>query len=272
MLKKMIVQGREIKIMKIEGENYISITDMARKFGEPNVLIASWMRRKDTLEFLGLWEKLNNKKFKPHEFEGFINEAGTNRFNLSPQKWADNTDAVGIKSKSGKYQGGTFVHEEIATHFGQWLSPEFSLYVIKEFKRLKQIEAKRLSEDWQLNRVLSKINYRIHTNAIDKHIIPFNTPNKLKWPWFTDEADVLNLIMFNQTAKQWRNKNPNLDGNIRDYATQEQLLILANLENLNSQFIKDRFSKQDRFVKLGKIAIEQLNILLNNPSIKKLKN
>lgn len=272
MINKIIVQGREIGVIDINGEKYISITDMARKFGESNVLIASWIRRKDTIEFLGIWEKLNNEKFNPHEFEGFKSEAGSNRFNLSSQKWMNKTGAIGLKSKSGKYGGGTYAHEEIATHFGQWLSPEFSLYVIKEFKRLKQVEAQRLSKDWQLSRVLSKINYHIHTDAIDKHMIPINTPNKLKWPWFTDEADVLNLAIFGKTARQWRDENPNLVGNIRDYSTQEQLLVLANLESLNSQLIKDGLSKQDRFTKLCQIASEQMSILIRNHSVKKLKN
>ena len=247
------------------------MTDLARNFGEPNVMIASWMKRKDTIEFLGIWEKLNNQNFKPHEFERFKNEAGTNRFNLSPQKWIEKTNATGISSKSGRY-GGTYAHEDIALHFAQWLSPEFNLYVIKEFKRLKQIEAQRLSKDWQLNRALAKINYRIHTDAVHLHLIPSKTPNKLKWPWFTEEADLLNLAIFGKTARQWHKENSTLDGNIRDYATQEQLLILSNLESLNSQFIKDGLSKEERLTKLNETAITQMKSLIGNSSIKKLEN
>ena len=181
MTQKLTIQGNEINIIEIDGEKYISLTDLARNFGEPNVMIASWMKRKDTIEFLGIWEKLNNQNFKPHEFEGFKNEAGTNRFNLSPQQWIEKTNASGISSKSGRY-GGTYAHEDIAMHFAQWLSPEFNLYVIREFKRLKQIEAQRLSKDWQLNRALSKLNYRIHTDAVDLHLIPLpRCPKKDIW-------------------------------------------------------------------------------------------
>ncbi len=271
MTQQLNIHGNQISILEINGEKYISMTDLARNFGEPNVMIASWMKRKDTIEFLGIWEKLNNPNFKPHEFEGFKNEAGTNRFNLSPQQWIEKTNATGISSKSGRY-GGTYAHEDVALHFAQWLSPEFNLYVIKEFKRLKQIEAQRLSKDWQLNRALAKINYRIHTDAVDLHLIPAKTPNKLKWPWFTEEADLLNLAMFGKTAKQWHKENPTLDGNIRDHATQEQLLVLSNLENLNSQFIKDGFSKEERLRKLNEAAITQMKSLLGNSSIKRLEN
>ncbi|MCX6807433.1 MAG: KilA-N domain-containing protein [Patescibacteria group bacterium] len=270
-MQKLTIQGNSINIVEIDGEKYISLTDLARSFGEPNVMIASWMKRKDTIEFLGIWEKLNNQNFKPHEFEGFKNDAGTNRFNLSPQQWIEKTKASGLSSKSGRY-GGTYAHEDIAMHFAQWLSPEFNLYVIKEFKRLKQIEARRLSKDWQLNRALSKLNYRIHTDAVDLHLIPQKTPNKLKWPWFTAEADLLNLAIFGKTALQWRDENPLLDGNIRDYATQEQLLVLSNLENLNSQFIRDGFSKDERFRKLNEAAIIQMKSLLGSSLAKKLKN
>lgn len=259
-MSKITVQGNQIGIIDVHNEKYISLTDMCRNFGEPSVLISSWMRNKDTIEYIGLWEQLHNPDFKPHEFVGFRNEAGTNRFNISPQKWAEATGAVGILSKSGRY-GGTYAHEDIATHFGQWLSPEFSLYVVKEFKRLKQIEAKRLTKDWQLNRALAKINYRLHTDAVDKHLIPSNIPNKLKWSWFTTEADLLNMALFGSTAKQWRDNNPDLEGNIRDYATQEQLLVLANLETLNSQFIEDGLSKEIRLKKLNKTAIVQMQSL-----------
>ena len=269
MTPKITVQGNSIQISEIKGEKYISLTDMAREFGEPNVLIANWMKRKDTLEYLGVWEKLHNQNFKPLEFEGFRNEAGTNRFTLSPQKWTERTNASGMTSKSGR-NGGTYAHEDIAIHFGQWLSPEFSLYVVKEFKRFKQIETQRASKDWQLNRMLSKINYRIHTDAIDQHLIPHDVKNKNKWGWFTSEADILNLALFGKTAKEWRNENSDLEGNMRDHSTQEQLLVLANLEILNSQFVKEKLPKAERLQKLNEAAISQMTSLLNNASVKKL--
>lgn len=270
MLKKITVKWKIIQISEVNGEKYISLTDMAQEFGEPNVLIASWIKRKDTIEYLGVWEKLHNDKFKPHEFAGFKNEAWTNRFNLSPQKWVESTNAIWIVSKSGRLWG-TYANEDIAIHFGQWLSPEFSLYVIKEFKRFKQIEAQRDSKPWQLHRMLSKINYRIHTDSIDQHLIPSNIPNKLKWSWFTEEADILNMALFWKTAKQWREENPDLEWNIRDYALQEQLLVLANLEVLNSQFVKEWITKEKRLKKLNEAAISQMTSLLKNTWVKKLK-
>ena len=265
------IHGNHINIIEVNGEKYISMTDLAKSFGEPSVVIASWIKRKDTIEFLGIWEKLNNPNFKPHEFVGFKNEAGTNRFNLSPQQWIAKTNANGILSKSGRY-GGTYAHEDIALHFTQWLSPEFNLYVIKEFKQLKKTEAQRLSEDWQLNRALSKVNYRIHTDAVDLHLIPVKTPNKLKWPWFTQEADLLNLAIFGKTSRQWRKENPKADGNIRDHATQEQLLVLSNLQSLNSHFIRDGLSKNERLKKLNEAAIVQMKSLVGNASIKNIES
>jgi len=268
-MDKISVKGNSIQVKDINGEKYISLTDMAANFGETSVLIANWMRNKDTIEFIGLWEQLHNPDFNSHEFEGIKSESGTNRFNMSPKRWIETVNATGITSKGGRY-GGAFAHDDIALHFGQWLSPEFSLYVVKEFKRLKQLEQKRLTKDWQLNRALAKINYKIHTDAVDKHLIPPKTLNKQKWPWFVSEADLLNIAMFGQTAKQWRESNPGLDGNIRDHATQEQLLVLANLETLNSQFIEDGISKKDRLKKLNIIAIRQMKALVENKAVEKL--
>lgn len=268
MTQKITVRGGQIQIVEINGEKYLSLTDMARNFGDPTDQIKNWIRRKDTIEYLGVWEKLHNSDFKVVAFDHFKNEAGRNRFILSPQKWIETTKAIGIKSKAGKY-GGTYAHEDISIHFGQWLSPEFSLYVIKEFKRLKKIESQRASKDWQLRRALSKINYRIHTDAVDQHLIPPHIDNKEKWRWFTSEADILNLALFGKTARQWRDNNPNQEGNIRDYATQEQLLVLANLETLNSEFIKEGISKQKRLERLNRIAIEQMKSLLRHSLIKK---
>ncbi len=270
MTSKIIVRGNPISVIEVESEKYISLTDMTASFEGGLDLIEKWLRNKNTIEFLGVWEKLYNPNFNSPEFEGIRNEAGTNRFLLSVKKWREKTGGTGLQAKTGRYGSGTYAHEDIAIEFGAWLNPEFKLYLIKEFKRLKQIEAQRASKDWQLNRALSKINYRIHTDAVDQHLIPPRTPNKLKWSWFTEEADILNLAMFGKTAKQWRGENSNLEDNIRDYATQEQLLVLANLESLNSQFIKDGLSKQERLKKLNKIAIEQMKSLLGSSAMKKL--
>lgn len=267
---KITVQGDVIQICEVKKEKYISLTDMAKKFGEPNILISSWIKRKDTIEYLGVWEKLHNNKFKPHEFVGFRNIAGTNRFNLSPQKWIEKTNAIGIISKSGRY-GGTFANEDIAIHFGQWLSPEFSLYVVKEFKRFKQIELERTSQSWQLNRILSKINYRIHTDAIKKHIVPTLVTKKQINFVYASEADILNIALFGLTAKQWRDQNPGKKGNIRDYADLRQLVCLTNLESLNAELIRQKLSQSKRLQKLNKIAIIQMESLVKNTLVKKLK-
>ena len=265
-MKKITVQGNKIDLLEVNGEKYISLTDMAKDFGEPNVLIASWLRKKDSLEYLGIWEKLYNQNFKSHEFVGFKNQAGTNRFNISPKQWIEKTNAIGLVSKSGRY-GGTFAHEDIAINFGQWISPEFSLYVVKEFKRFKKLEAERSSEDWQLSRALSKLNYRIHTDAVDKYLIPQKITQKQKGFAFSKEADLLNVALFGKTAKEWRDENPNEKGNIRDFSTKEQLLVLSNLEVLNSQFIKEGVEKSKRLVKLNEAAISQMTSLLRGMGI-----
>ncbi|MEA2056761.1 MAG: KilA-N domain-containing protein [Patescibacteria group bacterium] len=267
---KITVQGDTIRIREVKEEKYISLTDMARKFGEPNILISSWIKRKDTLEYLGVWEKLHNEKFKPHEFVGFRNAAGTNRFNLSPQKWIEKTNATGIISKSGRY-GGTFANEDIAIHFGQWLSPEFSLYVAKEFKRFKKLELEKSSQGWQLNRMLSKINYRIHTDAIKKRIIPTLVTQKQISLVYASEADILNIALFGLTAKQWKNQNPDKKGSIRDYADVRQLVCLANLESLNAELIRQKLSQSERLRRLNKIAIVQMESLVKNTLVKRLK-
>lgn len=271
MTQKITVQGNPVRILEIDGEKYISLTDMTANFEGGSSLIENWLRNKNTVEFLGVWESLHNPNFNSPEFEGIKNEAGTNRFLLSVKKWVETTNGKGLTAKTGRYDSGTYAHEDIALEFGAWLNPEFKLYLIKEFKRFKQIEAQRLSQEWQLNRVLSKINYRIHTDAIDRHLIPPHISNKDKWQWFTSEADILNLALFGQTAKQWRAGNPNADGNIREFATQEQLLVMANLEVLNSQFIKEGLSKNERLQKLNEAAISQMTSLLKNTSVKKLK-
>jgi hypothetical protein len=267
---KIEVQGFEIKIVSKNNDDYISLTDMANKFGSDD-LIYSWMRNRNTLEFLGIWEQIHNINFKGSEFETFKKEAGLNSFHLTPKKWTEATNAIGIYSKAGRYGGGTYAHKDLAFEFGSWLSPEFKLYLITEFQRLKEDENTRLSLQWNLNRTLSKLNYRIHTDAIKEHIIPENISKEQASYVYANEADVLNVALFGKTAKQWRDANPYLDGNIRDEATIEQLLVLANIESLNAEFIRMEISQQDRLLRLNKIAITQIKSITNNSFIQKLK-
>lgn len=267
---KIEVQGFEINIVSKNNDDYISLTDMANKFGGDD-LIYSWMRNRNTLEFIGIWEQIHNSNFKGGEFETFKKEAGLNSFHLTPRKWIEATNAIGIYSKSGRYGGGTFAHKDLAFEFGSWLSPEFKLYLIKEFQRLKEDENSRLSLEWNLNRTLSKLNYRIHTDAIKEHIIPENISNEQANYVYASEADVLNVALFGKTAKQWRDENPKLEGNIRDYATIEQLLVLANIESLNAEFIRMEISQKERLLKLNQIAIIQIKSITKNINVQKLK-
>lgn len=230
------------------------------------------MRVRSTIEFLGLWEQLNNPNFNPIEFEGFKNQAGANAFTLSPQKWIKATNAIGIVSKSGRYSGGTFAHKDIAFEFASWISPEFKLYVIKDYQRLKTDENHRLLLDWNVKRLLSKTNYKIHTDAIKANLIPPTISKKQEGFIYADEADLLNVALFGKTAKEWRTENPNLKGNIRDYATIEQLLVLTNLENVNAMMIEQKISQKDRLVALNEMAIKQLNAITDMKSINDLKN
>jgi len=228
------------------------------------------MRNRNTLEFLGIWEQLHNPGFKGGEFETFKKEAGLKSFHLTPKKWLDATHAIGIQSRAGRYRGGTYAHKDIAFEFGSWLSPEFKLYLIKEFQRLKEDENRRLSLAWNLNRTLSKINYRIHTDAIKEHIIPPNITKKQQRILYASEADVLNMALFGKTANQWRDDNPDKKGNIRDYADIIQLLVLANIESMNAEFIRMEIQQGERLLKLNQIAITQLRSLTQNPQTKKL--
>ena len=229
------VQGTAITILSRQEEDYISLTDMTKRFGD-DALIYSWMRNRNTVEFLGIWEQMHNPNFKGGEFETFRREAGLNSFHLTPRKWIDATGAIGMQSRAGRY-GGTYAHKDIAFEFGSWLSPEFKLYLIKEFQRLKDDENRRLSLEWNLNRTLARLNYRIHTDAIKAHVIPASvTPEQANFA-YASEADMLNVALFGQTAKQWREANPGREGNVRDYASIEQLLVLANLESMNAEFI-----------------------------------
>ena len=266
------VQGTTVGIFNGSNSDLISITDIAkyRNQDEPFSVINNWMRSRSTIDFLGLWEKLNNSDFKPIEFDRFRNEAGNNYFVLSPQKWIETTNAKGIISKSGRY-GGTFAHKDIAFEFASWISPEFKLYLITEFQRLKEDENSRLSLAWNLNRTISKINHKIHTDAIKEHLVPKNITKEQANHLYANEADILNVALFGKTAKQWRAENLLSDGNIRDNATMEQLLVLANIESMNAEFIRMNLPQKERLLKLNQIAIVQLKSLINNHNIKKLK-
>ena len=244
-------------------DDYISLTDIAKyKNSEaPADIIKNWMRIRNTIEFLGLWEELNNPDFKLVEFDQFKNEAGANSFVLSPQKWIKATDAIGIISKSGRYGGGTFAHKDIAFEFASWLSPEFKLYIIKDYQRLKEDESHRLALDWNVNRILSKTNYRIHTDAIKSNLIPAELPAKDQRFIYADEADVLNVALFGMTAKQWRDLNPGAKGNMRDYASIEQLLVLVNLETINALLIEQGKSQTERALFLNHQAIKLMKKL-----------
>jgi hypothetical protein len=266
------VQGTSIAILNREKQDYISLTDIARHRDtqEPFAIINNWMRSRSTIEFIGLWEKLSNPGFKPLEFERFRNEAGSNYFVLSPQRWIETTQAIGIISKSGRY-GGTFAHREIAFEFASWISPEFKLYLIKEFERLKDEENDRLKLGWNLQRTLAKINYRIHTDAIKESLIPPAVTKAQANHVYASEADLLNVALFGQTAKQWRDAHPEAEGNVRDHAPLEQLVVLTNLESLNAVLIRQGLPSSERLLKLNEIAITQMRTLLSDPNVKRLK-
>jgi hypothetical protein len=257
-MAKISVQDTKVTIIMFNDSDYISLTDIAKhKSDDPTAVIGNWMRNRNTIEYLGIWESLYNPNFKPLEFEGFRKEAGLNAFTLSPQKWINTTNAIGIISKSGRY-GGTFAHKDIAFKFASWISVEFELYIVKEFQRLKE-EQKLLN--WSAKRELSKINYHIHTDAIQKNLIPLEITPQQASIIYADEADVLNVAMFGITAKQWRQNNPDKKGNIRDYASINELICLSNMESLNAVFIKDGLAQSERLIKLNQIGIQQMKIL-----------
>ena len=259
-MAKINVKDTDIVVIKIDSIDYISLTDIAKvKNPDANGVIANWMRNRNTIEYLGIWEYLYNPKFKPLEFEGFKNEAGANAFTLSPQKWIESTNAIGIISKSGR-SGGTFAHKDIAFKFASWISVEFELYVVKEFQRLKEEEQKTLG--WSAKRELAKINYHIHTDAIKHNLIPIELTPQQTSIIYANEADVLNIALFGITAKDWHKVNPALKGNIRDYATINELICLSNMENLNAVFINEGLSQRERLIKLNQIAIQQMRVLM----------
>ena len=242
-------------------DEFLSLTDIARyKSDDPNSVIANWMRNKDTIEFLGLWELLHNANFKPLEFEGFKNAAGANAFTLSPQKWIKSVNAVGLSSKSGRY-GGTFAHSDIAFEFASWISAEFKLHIIKDYKRLKKLESSKLSLSWNLNREISKLNYKIHTDAIKNNLIPTIVTSKQSSITYANEADVLNVALFGITARQWREEYSDRDGNIRDNATIKQLLVLSNMESYNAILIENGKVQSERLMLLNELAINQLKAI-----------
>ena len=266
--------GVEIRVASSNEADYISMTDIAKKRNPefPADVVKNQLRSRSTIEFLGLWEKIYNPDFKLVEFDQFKNAAGENSFVLTPQKWISTTNAIGITSKSGRY-GGTYAHSDIAFEFASWISPEFKLYIIKDYQRLKADESHAKSLDWNIKREITKSNYRIHTDAIKENLIPNLTPQQIAFK-YASEADLINVALFGQTAKQWRNQHSESKGNIRDEATIEQLIVLANLESLNAEYIREGISPAERLSKLNKIAIYQLNSLWNNSlkSIEKLKS
>ena len=270
---EIIVKEQRINVLRIDNKEFISLTDLARYANpeEPKIPIYAWMRNKDVIAYLGLWEQLNNENFKGHEFETFENQAGKNSFYMSPQKWIKGTNAVGIISKSGN-NGGTYARSDIALEFASWLSPEFKLYVIQEFERLKKNEAYQNKIDWHANRVLAKVNYIVHTDAIKKIIVPTLTDKQKKFV-YAEEADVLNVALFGVTAKEWRENNPKLadGGNIRDYTDLLHLVILNNLENINAELIEMGVSQSVRLVRLNNIARRQIELLKKNKSFNNLE-
>lgn len=255
-------KGIDISIYTEDFQNeFISLTDIAKyKSDDPTAVIQNWMRGRDVIEFLGLWEMLHNSDFKPIEFEGFKNQAGANAFTMSPKKWIESTNAIGIISKSGRY-GGTYAHSDIAFEFASWISPEFKLYIIKDYKRLKSDETSRLSLNWNLNREISKLNYRIHTDAIKENLLPQELTAKQVSFTYADEADMLNVVLFGETAKEWREANADKNGNMRDYASINELLVLANLESYNAILIKQGKSQKERMLLLRELVVQQLKTL-----------
>jgi hypothetical protein len=268
---KITVKGTEIAIITSKEDDYISLTDMAgyKDEMEARVVVSNWMSTRFTLEFLGIWEQINNPDFNCMEFHTIKNADG--RLVLTPKRWVEKTNAIGIFSKSGRYGGGIFAHKDIAFEFGSWLSAEFKFYLIKEFQRLKEEEMRNASLEWNLQRTLSKINYRIHTDAIKEHIIPNLVTKEQITYKYAQEADILNVALFGLTAKQWRDANPDVKGNVRDYATLEQLVVLSNMESINALLIQQHLSQSERLIQLNSVAITQMKSLLENKNIKRLK-
>lgn len=268
--------GVDISVITTVGDedDYISLTDMARKKNStaPKDVVKNWLRLRSTIEFLGLWEQLNNPNFKGVEFDSFKTHAGENAFTLSPQQWIKATNAIGLISKSGRYGGGTYAHKDIAFEFASWLSPEFKLYIIKDYQRLKEDEGHRYALEWNVKRILAGANYRIHTDAVKENLLPPALPKHKQGFVYADEADMLNVALFGKTAKQWRDENPDLRGNMRDHASIEQLLVMANLEASNALLIAQGVAQRSRLEQLRALAVRQLKTLSRSASARKLND
>jgi hypothetical protein len=266
---KIIVQETEIIVISENGNDYISLTDML-KAKDGDFFISDWLRNRNTVEFLGIWESIYNPNFNYGEFAIIRSQAGLNNYKISVKEWVEKTNAVGLKATAGRY-GGTYAHKDIAFEFGMWISPKFKIYLIREFDRLKEDETRRNAIEWDLQRTLSKINYRIHTDAIKEHIIPnLVTKEQINYV-YANEADLLNVALFGKTAKEWRDENPNEKGNMRDYATLEQLVVLSNMESINALLIRQELTQQERLVQLNNTAITQIRSLVVNKRMKLLK-
>jgi len=273
MKKELGVNGLVINLRREKGDEYISLTDIARKKNplEPKDVVKNWLRSKSTIEFLALWEKINNPDFKGVEIDSLLIEAGSNSFTLSPSKWVESTKAIGIITSTGKY-GGTFAHSEIALEFASWVSPEFKLYLITEIKRLKTAESDQQNLNWSVQRTLAKINYKIQTDAIKESLVPKSLTKNQTSIIYANEADLLNVALFGLTAEQWKNNNPRFDGNMRDHATLEQLVVLSNMESINGLLIQQNISASERILQLNQVAISQIKSLVTAKGIKILKN
>ncbi|MDE6564349.1 MAG: KilA-N domain-containing protein [Muribaculaceae bacterium] len=265
-MTKITVQNNEVNIIKVNGEDYICLTDMLRA-KDGDFFITDWLRNRNTLEYIGIWEKVYNPDFNYGEFAIIKNQSGLNSFKISVKEFVARTSAISVQAKAGRY-GGTYAHKDIAFEFAMWISPEFKIYIVKEFQRLKTEEQRQLG--WSAKRELSKINYRIHTDAIKQNLIPEEITQAQASIIYAHEADVLNVALFGMTAKQWRESNPDLKGNIRDYATVNELICLSNMENINAVFIEQGITQPERLVKLNQIAIHQMRVLENDCSDRKL--
>ncbi|MES2239333.1 MAG: KilA-N domain-containing protein [Bacteroidota bacterium] len=268
-MAKLNVQGKKINIIQSNNQDYISITDML-KAKDGDFFISDWLRNRNTIEYLGIWERIHNPDFNYGEFAIIKSQAGLNNYKLSVKEWSEKTNAIGIKATSGRY-GGTYAHQDIAFEFGMWISAEFKIYLVKEFQRLKEEENSTKKLEWNLQRTISKINYRIHTDAIKENLIPISLTANQNNFIYADEADILNVALFGKTAKEWRGENPNEKGNIRDTATIEQLVVLSNLESINAMLIQQEILQQERLIKLNEIAISQMKSLINTNALGKLK-
>lgn len=274
-MNKIQVNGEQISIITGNNTDFISITDIAkhRDSENPRFIIQNWLRNRNTLEFLGTWERLNNQNFNRIEFEAVKNQAGSNSFVMTPSRWIESTNAIGITSKPGRY-GGTYAHSDIAFEFASWISPEFKLYIIQDYQRLKEEEAYKNSLEWQTNRFISKLNYSIHTDAVQQYLITPKLSSRQIGYAYASEADLLNMALYGMTAKQWKEKNPEKEGNIRDNSTIEQLMILNNLQTINAEMLRSQISAPERLQELNRIALEQQEILLKNnqKALKDLKH